>query len=344
MGDGSPVTKTIGPDGGEVSLDGVTVTIPPGALDESVDIKITRLSSSEAAALFDGEYAGTSLELASAVYAFTPHGTRFNDLVDIVFDGDEGAELVLRLDDPNDETWEMVSDASFEGGQAYVQTDHFSYYAAFSLRDHVTAPKPELCEQSCPEVDQILSCNGERAGCWKPSESVLPEEFRFGTERITTSYGVDLDDPNAATYLVWQSTEQADQVVPTEYRLALMPLGVDGTVGALEVTEPFSVGDQGGQLADMMVKGVYPASGGYVVVGGVGFDRLMLPARHRSRHAGRGAAPRRPREYDLDEPSAGLQLRRRNRVRKQRFGHDLPRLVAGDGECERHLRGSRSAK
>lgn len=264
----------IGTDGGTVAIEGASVTIFAGALDERVEVEVTRLSASDAEALPAADLAGTTMARASAVFAFTPHGTQFSEPVEITFEVTERADVVLRLDDPTDATWEFVQDAVIEGGTAHLATDHFSLYAAFSIEENDSAL--DVCEQSCPEAGQILSCNGEVAACWKPTAALLPESFRFGNEHLTKSYGVDLDDSGAPDYSLWTSRQNTAEFNPTEFQMALIPLGADGSVGDPVVTDALSLQDGGGAAASLSVRGVYLAEGGYLIVGFAGFDRLVL--------------------------------------------------------------------
>ncbi len=277
-GDTTPLeSEVLGPDGGTVAIESAKVVVPRGALDDDVNVSVARLSSVEAGELPAADLQGVTLRRASAVYAFLPHGTQFEDPVEIAFDTDPDAVVVLTLDDPDDDQWDPVFDAFLNGSEARVQTDHFSYYAAFSVVDDGVEPETDVCGQACPEGGQIPSCNGEEAACWTPSVALFPEDFRFGSGTVTTSYAVDLDDPDAPTYFVWK-TSNSTGGFPTaeEYRIGFVTLSPDGTVGAAEVTEPFLLTDKLGQPADLAVRGIYPASGGYLLVGLAGFDRLAL--------------------------------------------------------------------
>lgn len=64
---------------------------------------------------------------------FTPHGTTFASPVTITLTGVGDANTVLRLDDDNDTTWEVVNGATFSNGVATFETTSFSLYAAAKL-------------------------------------------------------------------------------------------------------------------------------------------------------------------------------------------------------------------
>lgn len=277
-GDTTPSeSEVIGPKGGKVSIKGAAVVVPRDALDESVNVSVAKLSRADAGSLPVAEFQGVPLTLASAVYAFLPHGTQFNEPVEITFATEPDAEVVLRLDGPDDDEWELVDDAFLDGSEATLETEHFSYYAAFTIDPEGAEPEVELCEQLCPDVGQILSCNGEEAACWTPTDAVFPEDFRIGSDTVTTSYAVDLDDPEAPVYFVWETSDPiSDPSMEMEYRVGFVPLSPDGTIGAAEVTEPFLVRSEDGYPLVLYVRGIYPASGGYLLIGDAGFNRLVL--------------------------------------------------------------------
>lgn len=115
----------IGPDGGSVQGDGATVTVPPGALAGDVVITVGQVSLGDLVAPLPD-----ATTLSGQPFAFQPHGTTFSLPVSIVLPYTGSANVILRLDDETDTTWETVSGATFNAGLATFQTSAFSLYAA----------------------------------------------------------------------------------------------------------------------------------------------------------------------------------------------------------------------
>lgn len=118
----SPDPTSIGPDGGTVTGDDATVDVPEGALSDST--KITVAASDVEVAAPEG------YELAGPAIAFTPHGLSFDDDVTLTLPYSSSADAlaVLRLDDEDDDSWEMVAGGSFARGFATLDVNHFSIY------------------------------------------------------------------------------------------------------------------------------------------------------------------------------------------------------------------------
>jgi hypothetical protein len=125
----------IGQDGGAVSAAGAGVQIPSGALTQPVTIAVTSMSPDAVATtgtLTVDDRAGVVL-LASDPFAFTPHGTRFAKPVRLQLPYRGTADVVIRLDDEHDTSWEPVAGATFADGKATVEVDGFSVYAVARL-------------------------------------------------------------------------------------------------------------------------------------------------------------------------------------------------------------------
>jgi hypothetical protein len=129
-----PVVVGIGPAGGEVSTDGVSVLVPAGALSTQVEIGVA-----EVAAPVD---VPASYVAASPVYEFTPHGQTFSSPVTLTLGYTGSANTVLRLDDDQDTTWEPVAPATFDNGTATVETSTFSYYVVTQSQGSAGAVAP----------------------------------------------------------------------------------------------------------------------------------------------------------------------------------------------------------
>jgi hypothetical protein len=163
------VTKTIGPEGGEVALpDGASVNIPKGALDEDTDITVSRLSEDDAEALIDLLPAG--LSPASAIYAFTPHGLKFNVAVGITLPFESASKTLSaqRLDDEDDETWAAQAGAEFDKSEATFETMTFSLYLVASgtatARDAGSDAMTVLPPQDAATGGKDASTGGKDAG------------------------------------------------------------------------------------------------------------------------------------------------------------------------------------
>jgi hypothetical protein len=119
----TPDPTEIGADGGTVTQGNASVEIPEGALSEP--IKIAVAASDVNVAPPDGYV------LAGPPFAFTPHGTRFDAPVTLTlpYTSSSAALAVLRLDDEDDTSWEVVDGGTFAKGSATLDVTSFSIYA-----------------------------------------------------------------------------------------------------------------------------------------------------------------------------------------------------------------------
>jgi hypothetical protein len=127
---GSANTGLIGPEGGVVTGEqDITVTIPAGALDSETTITASVVEASGLPARPSGTAA------AGPFVALTPHGTQFTMPVEVTlpYTSSGGSLTVLRIDDENDTTWEVLTGASFDGGTATVALSHFSILAVAAI-------------------------------------------------------------------------------------------------------------------------------------------------------------------------------------------------------------------
>jgi hypothetical protein len=109
--------------GGEVKAEsGAGVRVPAGSVTEVKTLQIDAESPEVIAA--------TLPENAGQPYAFTPHGTTFESAVTVTVPAVTGATQVLRLDDEQDTTWEVVEGVTIANGVATFQTNHFCVYVA----------------------------------------------------------------------------------------------------------------------------------------------------------------------------------------------------------------------
>ncbi|MBS1152225.1 MAG: hypothetical protein H6Q89_3923, partial [Myxococcaceae bacterium] len=270
-GGGPAVEKKVGPDGATLEGAGATLVVPAGALAESVTLFITRLDEAAAAGLAAPQLNGAAVERAGDVFELTPHGTTFSTAVSFSFPAGSAANLVMRLDDRADATWERVDGATFANGMASFESSRFSLYGAFRIADPGTA-----CERAKCGENETRSCasNGTVA-CWKPLNGItLP--LALGVKKytqLTTSTGVDLDRPDAAPYASFLSAGEGSFVTPPAMLvLSFLPLKAEVGPQDLITTEPFPLATAlpsgGPSLLD--VRAVFPLEGadpGYLVIG-----------------------------------------------------------------------------
>jgi ZU5 domain len=116
-------TKQIGSDGGTVKEGDASVEVPKGALPSSVKISV---AESDVAVDPPAGYV-----LAGPPIAFTPHGTTFDKPVTLTLPYSSSSEqlAVLRLDDEQDKSWEVVDGGTFSHGSGTLAVSSFSIYA-----------------------------------------------------------------------------------------------------------------------------------------------------------------------------------------------------------------------
>jgi len=124
---GEPVPSAdatkIGKSGGTVTEGKASVVVPAGALSAPVAIAVGPSDVTVAAP------AGYSL--VGTPIAFTPHGTTFSSPVTLTLPYSSSSDklAVLRLDDEDDESWELVDGGTYAKGLAKVEVTTFSIYA-----------------------------------------------------------------------------------------------------------------------------------------------------------------------------------------------------------------------
>jgi hypothetical protein len=138
---GDDVSKSIGPAGGTITLDGASLTVPAGALTSTVTLRVTKAAP------------GTPLPAAGGTalgdyYRFTPHGTLFTKPVTIriALNASADAVKIARTANEISTTWDLL-DATIENGFAVAQTTSFSFDI------------PLLVSTACTP-----SCTGEQCG------------------------------------------------------------------------------------------------------------------------------------------------------------------------------------
>ncbi|MEW5848640.1 MAG: hypothetical protein AB2A00_07485 [Myxococcota bacterium] len=158
---GTPTSTkaNVGSQGGSVSHGGASVEVPPGALGTDVEVTVAEVPFPAAALPADMTTTGSA-------FAFTPHGTTFTSPVTLELPHDGTADAVLRLDDENDSTWEIVDGATFANGVATVQTTRFSVYVTVSSCSRLCAHGATVCGAAGSAVTQgtcVSSCTSQAA-------------------------------------------------------------------------------------------------------------------------------------------------------------------------------------
>jgi hypothetical protein len=125
-GDG-PWVPAIGPAGGTVTgANGATIVVPPGALAQEVDLRITEIDPASA-------NLPVGVERVSAVYALTPHGTAFSMPVTVAIPFDPAkvpmgrSVKVLKTTDAALVVWADVAGASAGSNSISVGVTGFSH-------------------------------------------------------------------------------------------------------------------------------------------------------------------------------------------------------------------------
>ena len=119
--------QTVDEKGGVVKKEGVSIDIPEGALSGPVDVEISKRESSGLPAATAPGIRGTA-ELSADIFAFTPHGTIFAKPVTVQIPHTGNGNVVLRLDDEKDTTWELVPKTTFASGVVRFEVTRFSIY------------------------------------------------------------------------------------------------------------------------------------------------------------------------------------------------------------------------
>ena len=128
---------TVGEDGGTVSGENVSLTIQAGSLSEDTVIYVYETQTDDDAELPEGS------TLVGTAWAFTPHGTTFSEPVSIQFEVPEGTNLVLRADNEEDNTFEIVESYNVDSTTATIQTNTFSVYVGSVFTPAVITGTPE---------------------------------------------------------------------------------------------------------------------------------------------------------------------------------------------------------
>ncbi len=259
----------IGSEGGTiVTDDGLTVTVPAGALETPVEITIETVDTSSLAAAEPAwaPYAGPA-------FAFTPHGQIFAEPVTIRLPATTRPSAILRLDDTADPCWQMVPGLERDDTGIEFATDTFSVYVPagsvsgagggqFSYEVNATvqhcipvagAPGVEICEdkhvdwielveESTAEI--LASCDFDGDGAGRPSAG---GDYRFSCTRSS--------DPQTGAATITITSAQANLPTVHVYWTSIDPDGLAGihfeeyirplhlTAGSSTFTDPYTQKD-----------------------------------------------------------------------------------------------------
>jgi len=143
--DATVETVTVGSDGGTITVEDVTITIPPGALTSSVDFQASLVDTGTLPALPDG--AGWAY---SNALVLTPHGQSFD--VPVVITLPQTAQMVLQLDDETDDSWEQVL-TLYLGEQ-----DTTAFVTSFSIFGWFNGALPRCGDENCDPGEDCDNC------------------------------------------------------------------------------------------------------------------------------------------------------------------------------------------
>jgi len=106
-----------------LSLDtGAVLQVSSGSVSAPITLGLAEVNTEKLAAAVPAD--------AAPAFAFTPHQTTFEKPVTITIPALSDANVVYRLDDESDTTFEEVPNVAFADGHASFQTSHFCIYVA----------------------------------------------------------------------------------------------------------------------------------------------------------------------------------------------------------------------
>jgi hypothetical protein len=123
-------SANLGNSGGQVVAQNGAVNVPEGALTGDTQVSVAQVQPQALMAPLSG-----LLKAVAPPMAFTPHGTTFAMPVTLSLFFTQPATqdmAVVRLDNEQDTSWELVMDTKLDGQAAYVSTTHFSIYGVVS--------------------------------------------------------------------------------------------------------------------------------------------------------------------------------------------------------------------
>lgn len=223
-------------EGGEVTLGGVTLAIPGGALADDTTVTVEVLDKAD--------QPGAS-EIVADVFDFGPDGTEFSKPVTLEFDvGDlkvpSGKEAVIAFLDGNE--WTTLEDSELAGGKITASTTHFT---PFTVR-LVLLPDggvQQVGGQCAP--DDFDACGGDLVGTWEYTGAciTLPPDALNGNSSDQSPFAMCEEQPllSVTVDLTGTTTFDADgtyaleQTVTTSSEIAVPASCLDTlTMGMLD--------------------------------------------------------------------------------------------------------------
>ncbi|MCB9677260.1 MAG: hypothetical protein H6737_19230 [Alphaproteobacteria bacterium] len=184
----APEPVYVGPEGGELSFDGVSVVFPEGAVSEEIEIRIYETADDPPA-----EY-----DALSKVWAFEPHGLIFAEPVVVRLPYGPADASRPRIYWSNDDGgYDRVSPSwtSDEGGVIRAYIEHFSYaFVAQVATEIVEEPDPYPPADILFVVDNSCSMLEEQTALNAALPSVLPSVQATGLDWHIGVVTTDMDD------------------------------------------------------------------------------------------------------------------------------------------------------
>lgn len=124
------LSKMVGPEGAEMRIRGVTLSVPAGALRTETLVTVSNMGSEAAGRLAPTQ---RDVRFLSPPALFTPHGLHFSYPVQISMTAEtpQSQMVIRRLDDEKDTTWEEISSQRQKESSVF-ETSQFSIYALTS--------------------------------------------------------------------------------------------------------------------------------------------------------------------------------------------------------------------
>lgn len=150
----------VGASGATLAGGSAAISVPAGALQSDVSLEVIQLGSDSVAGLPAASAPGIEglAQLLDATFALLPHGTAFALPVSVELRHTGAGNVVLRLDDEHDTTWELIESATFSSGVARFEVQAFSIYA-------VATAQRECQRVACDALPEGLECGPVDDGC-----------------------------------------------------------------------------------------------------------------------------------------------------------------------------------
>jgi hypothetical protein len=226
--------KTLGSKGGALELNGVTVTIPPGALADDTELTVALAVPNGLPGL------GAGLAFDSSIVELLPHGITFALPVTVTLPHQGFGTAVYRLADDSDPDWEPVSGVTVGPFAVTFETTAFSFYA-------VVRREGELVYDY--EVPFFLHDGLQTLGI---SDLVYDRGSVYWIERIDDNakiWRLRLDtEPGPPTLVISKPTPlefNLSSVWTTKDHLVWEAIGADVRPGQLRLTGVLSVAKDG---------------------------------------------------------------------------------------------------